>query len=200
MDCSGPILRPASSRLNHSTLHLCKGTILLSSRVCGRLVSLLKSKRFFGRPFVSVFWLAIKLSNGMARLLWAVVFVDGQNKDTKHILFYCVLAKFSWSCVQSWLNVNWDPNNFNELFPLLRNLNGQSLQFFWIAFGAQCWSLWTVQNKFTIKLNFPRKPANYLLKLIALLQLWKPLAKEEDAGAIDELIIKIRNTASTLPI
>lgn len=122
----------------------------------------------------------------------------GENKDMERILFRCVLAKFAWSCIGSWMNVNWDPNNFCEHFNLVRDLTGQRLHVFWTAFASQCWSLWTTCNKFTIQHSYPRKPANCLFKLLDLLQRWKPLIKEVDVATFDSLIADIQRTATTL--
>jgi hypothetical protein len=58
----------------------------------------------------------------------------------------------------------------------------------WIFFAAQCWALWTTRNKFTIERKFPRQPAGIIFKLMLSLQLWRPLQKHKDLGALDELI------------
>lgn len=59
----------------------------------------------------------------------------GENEEMEHILFRCVLAKFFWSYVRSWLNFNWDPNNFDELFALTANLSSQVRRVFWFVFA-----------------------------------------------------------------
>jgi hypothetical protein len=58
----------------------------------------------------------------------------------------------------------------------------------WIFFAAQCWALWTTRNKFTIERKFPRQPTDIIFKLMLSLQLWHPLQKHKDLGALDELI------------
>jgi hypothetical protein len=58
----------------------------------------------------------------------------------------------------------------------------------WIYFAAQCWSLWTVRNKFTIEGKFPRQPADCVFKTILSLQLWHQLQNVKDWVLLDELI------------
>jgi hypothetical protein len=63
----------------------------------------------------------------------------------------------------------------------------------WIFFAAQCWALWTTRNNFTIERKFPRQPTDIIFKLMLSLQLWRPLQKPKDRGALDELIRLSKN-------
>lgn len=67
-----------------------------------------------------------------------------------------------------------------------------------MMFAGLCWSLWTTRNKFTIEHVFPRKPTDLLFKLATVLQLWRPLTKEEDHLVYDGFITVILHTASSL--
>jgi hypothetical protein len=58
----------------------------------------------------------------------------------------------------------------------------------WTFFAAQYWALWNTRNKFTIERKFSHQPADIIFKLMISLQLWRPLQKPKDLGALDELI------------
>ena len=94
----------------------------------------------------------------------------GALENTDHIFFHCVLAKFVWSCVTSWLQVSWNPSSFSELRTLAKVLVGVTKRVFWVGLGALCWALWTIRNKFTIEHIFPSKPTDVLFKSCILLQ------------------------------
>jgi hypothetical protein len=71
---------------------------------------------------------------------------------------------------------------------ILSTLAPKAKRLFWIYFAAQCWSLWTVRNKFTIEGKFPRQPADCVFKTILSLQLWRQLQSAKDRSLLDELI------------
>jgi hypothetical protein len=75
-----------------------------------------------------------------------------------------------------------------DWFIILDSLGERSKRLMWIFFAAQSWALWTTHNKFTIERKFPRQPADITFKLMLSLQLWRPLQKPKDLGALDELI------------
>jgi hypothetical protein len=79
-----------------------------------------------------------------------------------------------------------------EWFTILSTLAPKAKRLIWIYFAAQCWSLWTVLNKFTIEEKFPRQPADCVFKTILSLQLWRQLQNVKDRVLLDELIFLAR--------
>ena len=122
----------------------------------------------------------------------------GELENTEHIFFRCSLAKFVWCCIRSWLQVAWDPSSFDDLRGLVNGLFGNSKRVFWVGFAAICWSLWTTRNKFTIEHIFPANPVSCLFKANVFLQHWRLLTKEADLEAFDDMVSKMRSTASSL--
>jgi mannosylglycoprotein endo-beta-mannosidase len=112
----------------------------------------------------------------------------GEWETADHIFFQCPLAQFLWSGVREMLSVSWNPYSRMDWFIILDSLGERSKRLMWIFFAAQSWALWTTRNKFTIERKFPRQPADITFKLMLSLQLWRPLQKPKDLGALDELI------------
>jgi hypothetical protein len=112
----------------------------------------------------------------------------GEDENVEHIFFQCDLAKFMWSGVREMFNVNWNPRSRLEWFMILRTLAPKAKCLIWIYFAAQCWSLWTVRNKFIIERKFPCQPVDCVFKTILSLQLWRQLQNVKDRVLLDELI------------
>jgi hypothetical protein len=112
----------------------------------------------------------------------------GDEENVEHIFFQCDLAKFMWSGVQEMFSVNWNPCSRLEWFTILSTLSPRARCLIWIYFAAQCWSLWTVRNKFTIEGKFSCQPADCVFKTILSLQLWHQLQNVKDRVLLDELI------------
>jgi hypothetical protein len=85
-------------------------------------------------------------------------------------------------------SVNWNPDSRLDWFTILSPLEPRAKCLIWIFFAAQCWSLWTVRNKFTIERKFPRQPADCVFKTILSLQLWRQLQSDKDRVLLDEMI------------
>lgn len=122
----------------------------------------------------------------------------GENENTEHIIFWCVLARFVWIFVRSWLTANWNPNSFMDLFMRLAKYSGQFIHGFWSAFVVLSWFLWTTHNKFTIEHLFPNRPSDCLFKMVVLLPQCIPLAKPMDVDATSMMISKICGSTFTL--
>ena len=121
-----------------------------------------------------------------------------EQESSSHIFFQCHLARFAWICLRSWMGNQWNPSSFREVRVLLRSCSGRFRRVFWPIFSAICWVLWTTRNKFTIEHVFPKHPVNCLYNLLALLQLWKCLIKEEEVGDLEAALDKIKSTAPSL--
>jgi hypothetical protein len=127
----------------------------------------------------------------------------GEEENVEHIFFQCSLAKFMWSGVREMFSVNWNPSSRWQWFTILSTLDPKAKRLVWVYFAAQCWSLWTTRNKFTIEGKFPRQPADCVFKTILSLQLWRPIQSDKDRTLLDELISLARSffasTYSTPP-
>lgn len=64
------------------------------------------------------------------------------KEDTNPILFNCDPNILFWSCIRSWLDVNWSPSYFGDLWLLSSQLSGQKRCLFWFGFSAMCWVLY----------------------------------------------------------
>jgi hypothetical protein len=112
----------------------------------------------------------------------------GQLENADHIFFNCILAQFLLSGVRDMFRVNWNPRSRQQWFQILDSLSAKSRCFVWIFFAAQCWTLWTTRNKFTIEKKFPRQPADCIFKITLSLQLWCPLQRPKDLVLLDEMV------------
>jgi hypothetical protein len=125
----------------------------------------------------------------------------GKPEDVDHIFFQCHLAEFLWSGVRAMFRVNWTPRNRQEWITILNSLAVKPRRLLWTFFAAQCWSLWTTRNKFTIEGKFPRQPADCIFKIILSLQLWRPIQRLKDRVLLDEMVVLSRSffTSSYTP-
>jgi hypothetical protein len=112
----------------------------------------------------------------------------GMPEDADHIFFQCYLAQFLWSGVREMFRVNWNPRSRLEWTNILHSLPAKPRRLLWTFFAAQCWSLWTTRNKFTIEGKFPRQPADCIFKIILSLQLWRQIQKPKDRELLDEMV------------
>jgi hypothetical protein len=117
----------------------------------------------------------------------------GKLEDVDHIFFQCHLAEFLWSGVRAMFRVNWNPRNRQDWIIILNSLAVKPRRLLWTFFAAQCWSLWTTRNKFTIEGKFPRQPADCIFKIILSLQLWRPIQRLKDRVLLDELVALSRS-------
>jgi hypothetical protein len=70
-----------------------------------------------------------------------------QPKNVDHIFFCCVLTQFLWS---GHVRCDLKPNQHTRWISILDGFNWNETHYLYPIF-AQCWSLWTIRNKFTIK-------------------------------------------------
>ena len=102
------------------------------------------------------------------------------------MLIGCVLAEFVWSGLRDMFQVGWNPKCYLDLEQILATINGKGRKVLRMIFSAVCWALWFMRNKFTIEAKFPKLPADCIFKILVLLQLWKPLLKEEAAPMLED--------------
>jgi hypothetical protein len=76
------------------------------------------------------------------------------------------------------------PATFAQFFSLLSFLAGRPRRTIWTLFLALAWAMWTTRNKLIFKRKILKHPADLIFKSIIFLQLWQPLAKEGDKGAL----------------
>jgi hypothetical protein len=135
--------------------------------------------------------------NGPASGLCALC---GSCEDASHIFFTCPLARFAWSVLRQLLGCRWSPANFAQFFALIANIAGGPRRVIWMLFLAQAWALWTCRNKLVFERRPVKQPADIIFKTLIFFQLWTPLAKEKDKGALEWLGCELRRQhASLLP-
>ena len=122
----------------------------------------------------------------------------GEFKDMNHIFFTCPLARFMWSAVRELLGCEWNPSCFAGLYREVRKYAGQTKHVLWIACVALVWTLWTTRNKFTIEGTLPTQVTNGLYKLSMFLQVWKPVTRRSDKGAMELTISRIRSLYASI--
>ena len=116
----------------------------------------------------------------------------GDLEDTDHIFFGCVLPVFVWAGLREFLQVSWNPSNFQDLCSILAGFTGNSRRVMRVLIAAVCWSLWLIRNKYTIEAKFPKQPADCVFKIMMHLQLWRPLLKDDAATLMEELIAVLK--------
>jgi hypothetical protein len=119
--------------------------------------------------------------------------LSGKPENVDHIFLQCHLAEFLWSGVRMMFSVDWNPRSRQEWINILNSLSIKPRRLLWTFFAAQCWSLWTTRNKFTIEGKFPRQPADCIFKIILSLQLWRQIQKPKDRVLLDELVAMSRS-------
>ena len=122
----------------------------------------------------------------------------GTPEDANHVFFGCSLARFAWSAVRTAAGVQWDPRSAAELVHILDAIQGPAKRVVWSCVGALFWALWLTRNKLTIEHIFPTNPVNCLFKAIIFLQQWRSLIKDGDLEAFDDMLSRMKSTASTL--
>ena len=88
--------------------------------------------------------------------------------------------------------VGWNPSCYLDLERILGNIGGVGRKVMRMFFAAVCWALWLIRNKFTIEGKFPKQPADYIFKILILLQPWKPLIKHEAVPKLEEVVAKLK--------
>jgi hypothetical protein len=57
-------------------------------------------------------------SDGLCKLCHTI-------EDVQHIFFNCPLARFAWSALRDFFEVDWDPSSFADLFAIFQRFSGQ---------------------------------------------------------------------------
>lgn len=49
----------------------------------------------------------------------------GQDDSCDHIIFQCIVARFTWSVLRAATGCSWNPSNFTDVYRLMRGTNAQ---------------------------------------------------------------------------
>jgi hypothetical protein len=109
-----------------------------------------------------------------------------------HIFFSCHLAAFSWSRIREALGVQWNPQSFQDFFPIVKSLAPSFKHLILLLFAAQSWALWNIKNKLSIEHKLPSQPAECFFKTSFFLQLWRPLLRNKLVDKLDCLMDLLR--------
>jgi hypothetical protein len=91
-------------------------------------------------------------------------------EDANHIFFGCSMANFAWSVLRQLLGCNWCPSSFGQFFAIASGLSGRPRRLLGLLFLAQSWALWLVRNKLTIESKVLTHPADFIYKMLIILQ------------------------------
>ena len=115
-----------------------------------------------------------------------------------HILFTCPAARFLWNFVHEALGPAWRASDLGEFLEIQANRTGERRRLFWLVFAALTWTLWTVRNKMVIERIFVRRASDLMFKLLAFLQQWHPLSRQQDRGQLDDMLASLLETVRQL--
>lgn len=99
------------------------------------------------------------------------------DEDSDHILFRCIVARFTWSVICEATGCDWNPSGFTNLYHLISNTSGRDARMAWVGVGAMSWALWNAHNKALIEGIVFKHAAGRIYKIVILLQLWRALGK-----------------------
>ena len=82
--------------------------------------------------------------------------ICGEPETLNHILFSCVVAPFTWTCLKE--AFDWDriPSNWGDFTEVWLPLGAREYQYKLFTFAFVFWGLWNVRNKCSIEGGFPK--------------------------------------------
>ena len=75
---------------------------------------------------------------------------------------------------------------------ILLSLQGKAPKIHRMLMAAVCWALWLICNRYSIEAKFPNQPSDCVFKILTMLQLWRPLLKEDARPLLDEMVATLK--------
>jgi hypothetical protein len=117
--------------------------------------------------------------------------VCNRPESADHILFSCVLARFTWGCLGRAFGWNKTPKSLQDFLDGWLHMNDDEYKFKLFLFTMVLWVLWITRNKMVLEGVFPSDPADVLFKIYTFLQKWKPRLRCSDVEKLDVLIVQV---------
>lgn len=122
----------------------------------------------------------------------------GMNEDCDHIIFRCIVARFSCSIIRAATGCSWNPVGFADFYHLPLGASGADRRMAWMGFPALALIMWNTRNKALIEGKLFQHSADLIYKMVIILQLCKLLAKQKDRPRVEKLIVWLQGQCTEL--
>lgn len=123
----------------------------------------------------------------------------GINETADHVVFQCVMAQFLWAVIKEALGWDKAPVSSSDFGQNWVNGSSQKRRgLYWFGLWAVDWTVRRIRNKMIIEKKTFTHPVEAIYKLIANLQLWKPVLTEEERKTVDHGVVMLRDRVKTM--
>lgn len=119
--------------------------------------------------------------------------ICNKPETTDHILFKCIVAKFTWTCIREALSLDSVPTGMQDMLETWARTKHKHAKLTIFCCAIILWGIWTTRNKFTIEGLFPSHPSDVLFKIQGFLQRWAALLRGVDKTILEDLIKKMKD-------
>lgn len=118
--------------------------------------------------------------------------ICNKPETTDHILYTCIVAKFTWACIKEALNLERAPTGMQDMLDIWTKLGHKYAKLTVFCSATILWGIWITQKKYAIEGLFPSHPSDILFKIQGFLQRWMALLRGADKTILEDMIKKMK--------